>query len=132
MLFDTELFDKLSEMARRNPRLRQHYDLRDSAEDGSMRMLNALEPGTVVPIHRHPETSEDVVCLRGSVMEILYDADGVEIERYNLVAGSPVVACHVPMNVYHTCQSFESGSVIMEFKNGKYDPVGTEVKWEKE
>lgn len=103
-----------------------HFDLRDSEQDGSMRMLNAVEPGTVIPIHRHNETSEEVVVIRGKVEEILYDAQGQETERYVLEAGSGCVACHVPMGCYHTCRSLASGSVILEFKNGRYDPHTTE------
>jgi len=125
MLLDNTLFDELTAQARLNPRLRQHYDLRDSADDTSMRMLNALEPGTVIPVHRHT-TSEDVVCLRGAVEEVLFDDAGEEVQRFRLVAGSEVIAVHVPMGVYHTCQSLMSGSVILEFKNGKYDPETTE------
>lgn len=65
MLIDKELLDQLSEQAKSTPRLRQHYDLRDSADDTSQRMLNAIEPGTVIPVHRHTMTSEEVVILRG-------------------------------------------------------------------
>ncbi|EJX08050.1 hypothetical protein EVA_03832 [gut metagenome] len=103
-----------------------HYDLRDSENDGSMRMLNAVEPGTVIPIHRHQHTSEEVVLLRGKVEEILYDDHGHLLESYLLEAGSGCVACHVPMGCFHTCKSLQTGSVIIEFKNGKYDPVLTE------
>ena len=106
--------------------------MRDTEEDGSMRMLNALEPGTIIPVHRHNETSEDVVVLRGSVEEVLYNDNGVEIERYRLETGSDCIACHVPKGQYHTCQSLKSGSVIIEFKNGKYDRASTEdfLEWE--
>ena len=108
-----------------------NYNLRDSEEDGSMRMLNAIEPETVIPIHRHADTSEDVIVLRGEAVEVLYDSDGVEVERWHLVAGSECVACHVPKGMFHTCKSLHSGTVIFEFKNGKYDPEGTEEFLEK-
>lgn len=91
-----------------------------------MRMLNAIEPGTVIPVHRHRETSEDVIVLRGEAVEVLYDSAGREVERWHLVAGSECVACHVPKGQFHTCKSLRSGTVIVEFKNGRYDPVGTE------
>lgn len=123
MLIDNALLDDLTAQAKASPRLRMHYDLRDTTEDGSMRMLNALEPGTVIPIHRHRETSEDVICIRGEVVEVLFDTEGHETERYHLKAGG---ACHVPKDVYHTCRSLVLGSVIFEFKNGKYDPATTE------
>lgn len=126
MRLDNLLLDELTAQAKESPRLRMNYDLRDSSEDGSMRMLNALEPGTVIPIHRHNDTSEDVICLRGVVEEILYNADGVEIDRFRLAPGTECMACHVPINQYHTCISLESGSVIVEFKNGKYDKETTE------
>jgi len=126
MIITQELLDELTAKAKVSVRLRMHYDLRDSAEDDSMRMLNAIEPGTVIPVHRHRETSEDVIVLRGDVMEVLFNDSGDEIERYHLVAGSDCIACHVPKGVYHTCRSLASGSVIFEFKNGRYDPLTTE------
>lgn len=89
-------------------------------------MLNAIEPGTVIPIHRHTMTSEDVVILRGRAEEVFYDNTGKETGRYLLVPGSDTPAIHVPMGQYHTCQSLESGTVIIEFKNTKYDPETTE------
>ena len=132
MNFDSKFLDALTEQAKQSPRQRMHYDLRDSAEDPCMRMLNALEPDTVVPIHRHSETSEDVICIRGCVEEVLYDATGREVERYRLAPGTECMACHVPMDQYHTCISLASGSVIIEFKNGKYDPETTEIFLNKE
>ena len=127
MKIDNNFLDTLTEQAKQSPRLRMHYDLRDTTEDSCMRMLNALEPGTVVPIHRHNKTSEDVICIRGCVEEVLYDTKGNEVERYRLQPGTKCMACHVPMDQYHTCISLESGSVIVEFKNGKYDPLTTEI-----
>ena len=126
MKIDKALLDELTERAKGNPRRRMHYDLRDSEEDGSMRMLNAIEPETVIPIHRHAETSEDVIVLRGEAVEVLYDAEGQEVERYHMAQGSECIACHVPVGMYHTCKSLRSGTVIFEFKNGRYDPERTE------
>ena len=85
MLIDKTLLDQLTEQAKASPRLRQHYDLRDSSEDESQRMLNAIEPGTVIPIHRHTQTSEEVVILRGRAEEVFYDNTGKETGRYLLV-----------------------------------------------
>lgn len=126
MRLDNNLFDNLTEKAKSSPRLRMNFDLRDSLNDGSMRMLNALEPGTVIPIHRHNDTSEEVVCLRGAVEEILYDSNGIETARFRLSPSDGCLACKVPIGQFHTCISLESGSIILEFKNGKYNPQTTE------
>lgn len=126
MIINNAFLDRLSARAQASPRKRMHYDLRDDPDDTSMRMLNALEPGTVIPIHRHNDTSEEIVVLRGVVEEVFYDNHGVETACYHLMAGGDAVACHVPMGQYHTSRSLESGSVIMEFKRGRYNPEKTE------
>ena len=89
MKFDNHFLDTLTEKAKASPRLRMHYDLRDTTEDPCMRMLNALEPGTVVSIHRHSETSEDVICIRGCVefKNGKYDLATMEIFTTTLVNG---------------------------------------------
>lgn len=82
MKLNKELLDNLFEQAKMNPRLRQSFDLRTSAEDNSQRMLNALLPGTEVAIHKHPNSSENVVCLCGRMEEVFYNEDGTkEVER---------------------------------------------------
>ena len=106
--------------------MRMHFDLRDSAEDQSQRMLNAIEPGTVIPVHRHSMTSEDVIVLRGKAQEVFFDENGKETGSWILEPGGEIPAIHVPMGQYHTCRSLESGTVIIEFKNTRYDPVRTE------
>ena len=116
----------LTAQAQSSPRLRMHYDLRDSVDDESQRMLNAIEPGTVIPVHRHTGTSEDVVVLRGRAEELFFDGQGNETGHWLLVPGSDTPAIHVPRGQYHTCRSLESGTVIIEFKNTKYDPETTE------
>lgn len=126
MTIDKLFLDKLTQEAQASPRKRMHYDLRDSENDESQRMLNAIEPGTVIPIHRHTMTSEDVIVLRGRAEEVFYDDKGNETGRCLLVPGSDTPAIHVPMGQYHTCRSLELGTVIIEFKNTKYDPETTE------
>ena len=126
MVIDKAFLDRLTEEAKASLRKRMHYDLRDDENDLSMRMLNAMEPETVIPIHRHNETTEEIVVLRGEVEEILYDDQGNEVDRYHLKAGGDVMACRVPIGQYHTCRSLKSGTVIIEFKRGMYDPATTE------
>ena len=126
MVIDKAFLDRLTEEAKASPRKRMHYDLRDDENDLSMRMLNAMEPETVIPIHRHNATTEEIVVLRGEVEEILYDDQGNELEHYFLKAGGDAMACRVPIGQYHTCRSLKSGTVIIEFKRGMYDPATTE------
>ena len=126
MIINSELLDELTARAKASPRLRVNYDLRDTVDDDSQRMLNAIEPETVIPVHRHSMTSEDVIILRGRAEEVFYDDRGNETGRFLLVPGGTIPAVHVPIGQYHTCQSLESGTVIIEFKNTKYDPIGTE------
>ena len=121
------LLDILTEQAKANPRLRQSYDLRNSAEDDSQRMLNAIEPGSEMPIHRHQHTSETVVCLRGCLVEEFFDElERICTERIELTPNGPVVAVNVPAGQWHRVYAKESGTVLMESKNGKYEPLGPE------
>lgn len=121
MVFDKDFLDDLTDRAKASPRLRVNFDLRDSVDDLSQRMFNAIEPGTVVPIHKHDETSETVVLLRGSACEIFFDETGRETSRTVLSLGS-CPAVQIPRGVPHTIKSLESGTVICEFKNGKFVP----------
>ena len=127
MKITQELLDSLTAQAKASPRLRMNMDLRNSPEDGSQRMLNAIEPGSPLPIHRHPKTSETVVCLRGRLVEEYYE----ELERrcteaIELSPNGPVVAVNIPAGQWHTVRSLESGTVIMEVKDGAYEPIGAE------
>ena len=123
MLIDNILFDKLTAQAQESPRLRINLDLRDSAEDTSQRMLNAIEPGSVVPVHRHRGTSETLVVLRGRVIEEYYTADGGCSESVELAAGGPICALNIPAGQWHTLRALESGTVILEMKDGAYEPI---------
>jgi cupin fold WbuC family metalloprotein len=118
------LLDQLTEQAKASPRLRMNYDLRNSDADQSQRMLNAIEPGSPLPIHRHQKTSETVVCLRGRLVEEYYD----ELERrcteaIELSPNGPVVALNIPAGQWHTVRALESGTVILEMKDGAYEPL---------
>ena len=118
------LLDNLTEQAKASPRLRMNYDLRNSAEDTSQRMLNAIEPGSPLPIHRHRKSSETVVCLRGRLIEEFYDElERICTERIELSPNGPVVALNIPAGQWHTVRALESGTVILEMKNGKYEPI---------
>ena len=118
------VLDELTAKAKESPRLRMNLDLRDSAEDTSQRMLNAIEPGSPLPIHRHQKTSETVVCIRGRLVEEFYDdLERICTERIELSPNGPVVALNIPAGQWHTVQSLESGTVILEMKNGKYEPI---------
>ena len=120
------LLDQLTEQAKASPRLRMNYDLRNSVEDQSQRMLNALEPGTPLPIHRHRKSSETVVCLRGHLREIFYDDAGAVTEVIDLAPGSDCVALCIPIGQWHGVEVLESGTVILECKDGAYEPLGEE------
>ena len=101
-----------------------NYDLRNSAEDESQRMLNAIEPESVVPIHRHQKSSETVVCLRGRVVEEYYDElERICTEAIELSPNGPVVALNIPAGQWHTARALESGTVILEMKDGKFEPT---------
>ena len=118
------ILDNLTEQAKASPRLRMNLDLRNSAEDQSQRMLNAIELGSPLPIHRHQKSSETVVCLRGRLVEEYYDElDRICTERIELSPNGPVVALNIPAGQWHTVQALESGTVILEMKNGKYEPL---------
>jgi cupin fold WbuC family metalloprotein len=140
-IFDTYFLDGLLHQAEESPRLRQNYDLRNSSEDTSQRMLNALQPGTQVPIHKHEATAETVVCLRGKLEEIIYEEvveyikgndaksfDGGdtmrkvsyrETARYLLSPTEGKHGMQIPPNTWHSINVIEP-SIIFEAKDGKY------------
>ena len=124
MIITKKILDELSAKARDSQRLRFNYDLRNSAEDKSQRMLNALEPGTVMPIHRHRTTSETIICVRGHFEEYFYDDSGNLTETIDMIPGGVVL--NVPIGQWHSLKSLESGTVLFECKDGPYAPLGTE------
>jgi cupin fold WbuC family metalloprotein len=127
MVITQAILDDLTRRAKESPRLRMALDLRNSQEDGSQRMLNAIEPGSPLPIHRHKYTSETIVCIRGRVVEEFYD----ELERIctdaiELTPGGPNFLINIPAGQWHTVRALESGSVLLEMKDGKWEPLGPE------
>ena len=123
MVIDKELLDNLTAQAKINPRLRQSFDLRNSAEDKSQRMLNALEPGTIMPIHRHHGSSETVVILRGKIRWIFYDDQGRITESTELRSDGDIRMLNVEKDRWHSLECLESGSVLYESKDGPYHPL---------
>ncbi len=123
MVISNALLDELSARAKANPRLRENLDIRNSPDDQSQRMLNALEPGTVMPIHRHHASSETVVILRGKIQWMFYDGNGVETERVTLDANGEPRMLNVEKDRWHSLVCLESGSVLYESKDGPYHPL---------
>lgn len=144
MIIDQKLLDDLSAQARANPRLRQSYDLRTTPEDKSQRMLNALEPGTIMPIHRHRNTSETMVMVRGKLIERFYDDNGnitdefmmapldAEQGRSTNISNSSnnsepsISMVQIEAGQWHLLEVLSSGTVIFEAKDGPYEPIKSE------
>ena len=122
MIIDQHILDSLTSQAKASPRQRMNLDLRNSSTDNSQRMLNAIEPGTVMPIHRHRTSSETVVCVRGHFEEYFYDESGNLVEVVDMVPGGAVL--NVPIGQWHSLKSLESGTVLLECKDGAYEPLG--------
>ena len=125
MFFDNSFFEDLSKKAKESPRLRVNFDLRNSPEDGSQRMLNALEPGTVLPIHRHRKSSEIMVVIKGSVKETFYNESGEMTSTWILKSGENTII-EIPVGQWHGLECLESGTIIYESKDGKYEPTSSE------
>ena len=123
MVVDKKILDELSAKAEESARLRMAMDLRNTPEDQSQRMLNALEPDTMMPIHRHHASSETVVILRGKIEWFFYDDNGVETERVLLDANGEVRMLNVERDRWHSLVCLESGSVLYESKDGPYHPL---------
>ena len=120
------LLNDLFAKAKDSDRMRMNYDLRTSASDNSQRMLNALLPGTTVPIHRHPLSNENVLLICGKLVEVIYDAEGNETERIHLNPTTGNFGCVVPAGAWHSVEVLEP-SVIYEAKDGKYVEDGSET-----
>ena len=124
MTIDQTILDQLTAAAKASPRLRMNLDLRNSADDQSQRMLNAIEPGTVMPIHRHRGSSETCICLRGHFVEYFYDDKGQLTDTFDMLPGGTVL--NIPIGQWHSLKSLESGTVLFEAKDGAYAPMAAE------
>ena len=134
MNLDKQLFNEIAKKAAESPRLRMNYDLRNDGNEQSQRMLNVLLPGTFVPIHRHPATSETVVCLEGTCIERYYDNEGNETKKFVLSAGSDLIGLQIPAGQFHSLEvpaDWKDKAVIIEFKAGKFEPTKKEDVLEK-
>ena len=124
MIIENKILDELTAKAKENPRLRYNLDMRNSADDQSQRMLNALEPGTVMPIHRHKTTSETCICIRGHFEEYFYDDKGNLTDTIDMVPGGVVL--NIEKGQWHSLKCLESGTVLFEAKDGPYQPLSPE------
>lgn len=126
MNLSNQLLDTLSTQAKESPRLRQAFDLRTTPNDSSQRILNAVEPGTILPIHRHRGSTETIIVLRGKVVQHYYNDAGEKTASYELAPNSAQVGMSVPVGQWHALESLEEGSVIFECKDGSYQPLSAE------
>ena len=126
MILNKKLMDDLSAQAKENPRLRQAFDLRTTPNDSSQRILNAVEPGTILPIHRHRGSTETIIVLRGKVVQHYYDDNGNKTASFELAPNSAQVGMSVPVGQWHALESLEEGSIIFECKDGAYQPLSAE------
>jgi len=126
MVIDEQLLNSVSAQAKASPRLRMNFNFHRSLDEKCHRMLNAVEPGTVVPIHRHPTKDESFVILRGKVRVTTHNDDGSIIEEVVLSQESGNYGVDIPKNVWHKLESLEAGSVIFECKAGPFVPHDAE------
>ena len=123
MRIDNELLESLTKKAETNERLRMNLDMRTSPEDTSQRMLNAIEPGSILPIHRHRFTTETVVMGKGSLKETFYNDKGEVTDIILMQAGGECPMIQIPAGQWHTAEALEPGTVIFEAKDGAYVPL---------
>ena len=126
MIIDQKFLDSLSAHAKANPRLRQSYDLRTTPDDKSQRMLNALEPGTIMPIHRHRNTSETMVMVRGKLIERFYDDDGSITDEFVMEPCGQYAMAQIEVGRWHSLEVKDEGTIIFEAKDGAYVPLTEE------
>jgi len=123
MILTNYILNKLTEEAEKSPRLRMNYNLHEGFEDSVQRMFNALEPGTIIPIARHPYSTETLIMLRGRLRVLIYDGDKNIIENVVIEANSKNFGYHIPKGTWHQVESLEHGTVCFETREGPYAPV---------
>lgn len=126
MLLDKKLLDEVSARAKVSERLRMNYNLHEAMDSKAQRLFNALEPGTILPVHRHRNTAETYILLRGRIDVMFYDDKGVEVERFALNPQEGNYGVHIPKGQWHTLEVLEKDTVIFEVKDGPYAPLGPE------
>ena len=122
-LIDNVLLDKVTRQAKESPRLRMNFNLHDSLDAKAQRLFNALEPGTILPIHRHGHTSETYMVVRGHIKVMFYNDNREETDVFDLDPLKGNYGVHIPANQWHTLEVLESGTVIYEVKDGPYTPL---------
>lgn len=125
-ILDNLLLEELTLQARKNPRLRMNHNLHQSLDSKAQRLFNTLEPGTILPIHRHKETDETYILIRGKLSVILYDECYNIIEKETLDLETGNFGAHIPKGQWHTVEVLESGTVIFEVKDGPYTPLSND------
>ncbi len=127
MIIEKKILDDLTAQAKENPRLRMAMDLRNTLEDNSQRILNALEPGTVMPIHRHKGSSETCICIRGHFEEYFYDENRNLTDTIDMLPGGTIL--NIEKGQWHSLKSLESGTILFEAKDGAYHPLEEDEIW---
>ena len=125
-IINKELLDEITRQAKESPRLRMNYNLHDNLDAKAQKLLNALEPGTILPIHRHPNTTETYLLLRGKLNVILYNDKKEVLETMHLDTANGNYGLDIPAGQWHSVEVLESGTVILEVKDGPYIPFQPE------
>jgi cupin fold WbuC family metalloprotein len=125
-IIDKNLLDEVTNKAISSPRLRMNHNFHESYDSKSQRLLNALEPGTELPIHRHRNTSETYILLRGKMKVFFYDENKVLMQEFYLDPLDGKYGVDIPVGQWHTIEVLESGTVIFEVKDGPYTPINNE------
>ena len=126
MIIDENLLDKVTQQAKESPRLRMNFNLHESLDAKAQRLLNALEPGTILPIHRHPHTAETYIVVRGKLRMMFYDENKNVTQTFELNPQKGKYGVQIQKNQWHALEVLESGTIIFEVKDGPYMPSAPE------